>query len=96
MKTEDLKEKGLTEEQIAFVMAENGKDLKKLQKENENLTSDRDNWKEKAEAAEETLNKFDGVDVEGLKTEIADWKEKAEAASRTTTRKFMKEIFLMP
>ena len=52
MKTEDLKEKGLTEEQIAFVMAENGKDLKNLQKENENLTSDRDNWKEKAEAAE--------------------------------------------
>ena len=42
MKTEELKEKGLTEDQIAFVMAENGKDLKKVQKENENLASDRD------------------------------------------------------
>ena len=28
MKTEDLKEKGLTQEQIDFVMAENGKDIK--------------------------------------------------------------------
>lgn len=93
MKTEDLKEKGLTEEQIAFVMAENGKDLKKLQKENENLTSDRDNWKEKAEAAEETLNKFDGVDVEGLKTEIADWKEKAEAAEQDYNQKIYERDF---
>ena len=42
MKTEDLKAQGLTDEQISFVMAENGKDLKKLQEENENLTSDRD------------------------------------------------------
>ena len=39
MKTEELKAQGLTEEQISFVMAENGKDLKKLQKENDNLTS---------------------------------------------------------
>ena len=27
MKTEDLKAQGLTDEQIAFVMAENGKDI---------------------------------------------------------------------
>ena len=33
MKTEDLKAQGLTDEQVNFVMAENGKDLKKLQKE---------------------------------------------------------------
>lgn len=93
MKTEDLKEKGLTEEQIAFVMAENGKDLKKLQKESENLTSDRDNWKEKAEAAEETLNKFDGVDVESLKAEIADWKEKAEVAEQDYNQKIYERDF---
>lgn len=42
MKTEELKAQGLTEEQISFVMAENGKDLKKLQKENDNLSADRD------------------------------------------------------
>ena len=31
MKTEELKAQGLTEEQITFVMAENGKDIKREQ-----------------------------------------------------------------
>ena len=58
MKTEELKAQGLTEEQISFVMAENGKDLKKFQKENDHLSADRDTWKEKAEAAETPLKGF--------------------------------------
>ena len=37
MKTEDLKAKGLTDEQIAFVLTENGKDITTLQNENANL-----------------------------------------------------------
>ena len=41
MKTEDLKEKGLTDEQITFVMSENGKDLKALQEENATLKSEK-------------------------------------------------------
>lgn len=39
MKTEDLKAQGLTDEQINFVMGENGKDLKTLQDENAILKS---------------------------------------------------------
>ena len=49
MKTEDLLEKGLTQEQVNFVMQENGKDLNKLQKEI-------DDWKKKAEDAEKNFN----------------------------------------
>ena len=41
MKTEDLKAKGLSEEQISFVMAENGKDLKALQDENTTLKAEK-------------------------------------------------------
>lgn len=41
MKTEDLKAQGLTEEQINFVMSENGKDLKALQNENTALKADK-------------------------------------------------------
>lgn len=41
MKTDDLKAKGLTEEQIQFVLAENGKDLKALQDENANLKTEK-------------------------------------------------------
>lgn len=41
MKTEDLKAKGLTDEQITFVMSENGKDLKTLQDENATLKTEK-------------------------------------------------------
>ena len=93
MKTEDLKEKGLTDEQIQFVMAENGKDIKKLQKENGTLESDRDNWKQRAETAEETLKKFDGVDLETMQTELADWKKKAEDAEKDYSAKIYERDF---
>ena len=78
MKTEDLQKHGLTEEQITYVMAENGKDIKKLQKQSDDLTVASDAWKEKAEAAEATLKKFEGIDPEKVQGEIADWKKKAE------------------
>lgn len=41
MKTEDLKAQGLTDEQITFVMQENGKDLKALQDENATLKTEK-------------------------------------------------------
>ncbi len=41
MKTEDLKAQGLTDEQINFVMGENGKDLKTLQDENATLKTEK-------------------------------------------------------
>lgn len=93
MKTEDLKAQGLTDEQISFVMAENGKDLKKLQKENENLATDRDAWKEKAETAEETLKGFEGIDPEQVQTELATWKKKAEDAEKDRDQKLYERDF---
>ena len=93
MKTEDLKEKGLTEEQINFVMAENGKDLKKLQKENETLTSDRDTWKEKAETAEEALKGFEGIDPAQVQAQLAEYKKKAEDAEKDRDAKLYERDF---
>ena len=93
MKTEELKAQGLTEEQISFVMAENGKDLKKLQKENDNLTSERDTWKEKAEAAETTLKGFEGVDLETMQREISDWKQKATEAEKNAQAQLYERDF---
>ena len=93
MKTEELKAQGLTEEQISFVMAENGKDLKKLQKENDNLTSDRDTWKEKAEAAEITLKGFEGVDLETMQKELSDWKQKATEAEKNAQAQLYERDF---
>ena len=93
MKTEELKAQGLTEEQISFVMAENGKDLKKLQKENDNLTSERDTWKEKAEAAETTLKGFEGVDLETMQKELSDWKQKATEAEKNAQSQLYERDF---
>lgn len=93
MKTEELKARGLTDDQISFVMAENGKDLKKLQKENESLISDRDNWKAKAETAEETLKGFEGIDPEQIQQELSDWKKKAEDAEKEFNNKIYERDF---
>ena len=93
MKTEDLKTQGLTEEQISFVMAENGKDIGKVKKDLENMTAERDKEKSRADTAEETLKGFDGVDVEGLNKSIADWKKKAEDAEKDYKQKLADRDF---
>ena len=87
METEKLLEKGLTQEQVNFVMSENGKDLKKLQKEVNELTEERDNLKIRAETAEETLKGFEGKNFETITKERDDWKKKAEDAEKEFTAK---------
>lgn len=87
MKTEELRNLGLTDEQIKFVMAENGKDINELKKNLADVTSERDNFKEKATNAEETLKKFDGVDVEAMKAEVESWKVKAEESEKAFNQK---------
>ena len=63
MKTEELKAKGLTDEQIAFVMAENGKDVKREKDK-------ADSYKTQLDTAKESLKAFDGVNVAELKNKI--------------------------
>nr|DAU81851.1 MAG TPA: minor structural protein [Caudoviricetes sp.] len=93
MKTEDLKNVGLTEEQISFVMAENGKDVNKAKKDFDTISADRDNWKSQAETAQNTLTKFDGIDPEKIDSEIADWKKKAKDAEEMYTAKIREREF---
>ena len=93
MKTEELKAQGLTQEQINFVMAENGKDIDKIQKKLDDMTAERDKEKSRADTAEETLKGFDGVDVEKLNQSIKDWKEKAEDAEKDYQQKIADRDF---
>lgn len=93
MKTEDLKNLGLTEEQISFVMAENGKDVNKAKKDFDTVSADRDNWKNQAETAQNTLTKFDGIDPEKIDSEIADWKKKAKDAEEMYTAEIREREF---
>lgn len=83
MKTEDLQKQGLTQEQINFVMAENGKGLKALQTENAALVAERDTWKDRAETAEKTLKGFEGKDFDEITRERDEWKRKHDEAIET-------------
>ncbi len=82
MKTEDLQAQGLTEEQIKFVFAENGKDIAAEKKRADKAEQDRDTWKGRAETAESTLKGFEGKDFEAIEKERNEWKEKAEKAEK--------------
>ena len=64
MKTEDLQAQGLNDEQIKFVMAENGKDINREKQKAEGYKSQLDTTKE-------TLKGFEGVNVADLQGKVA-------------------------
>ena len=82
MKTEELQALGLSEEQIKEVFKLNGKDINAEKKRADAAEESAAQYKQRAEAAEETLKGFDGVDVEKLNRDIEDWKKKAEEAEK--------------
>ena len=93
MKTEDLKEKGFTDEQIKLIFAENGKDIKALQDEVKNLTAERDKWRGQAEAAENTLKGFEGKDFDKMTEEVNKWKKAAEESEANYAKKIAERDF---
>ena len=63
MKTEDLQAQGLNDEQIRFVMAENGKDINREKQRAEG-------YKTQLDTAKETLKGFEGVNVSELQGRV--------------------------
>lgn len=86
MKTEDLKSKGLTDEQIAFVMAENGKDVKREKDK-------ADGYKAQLDTAKESLKAFDGVDVAELKGQVKKLTDDLAAKDSEYTAKLAERDF---
>lgn len=87
MKTDFLKGLGLTEEQITSIMAENGKDIgkeqTKAQQNIDKLTTELENSKLELKSKDELISnanseieKFKGLDVEGIKAQAEEWKTK--------------------
>lgn len=62
-RTEDLRAKGLSQEQIDFVMAEVGREFNAI-------TTDRDSYKTQLETAQATLKSFEGVNVSELQGKV--------------------------
>ena len=75
----------LTDEQKEAVTKKFSEDVisnseheKKIQK----AETERDNWKQKAETAEDTLKGFEGKDFEQITKDRDEWKQKAEQAEK--------------
>ena len=75
----------LTDEEKESVKKSLGDELyskAELEKKVTKAEEDRDEWKKKAETAEETLKGFDGKDLETITRERDEWKKKAEDAEK--------------
>lgn len=74
---------GLTEEIIDKIMSENGKDIQKEQQKAEKISQELENSKLELKSKEELINnanseieKFKGLDVEGIQKQAEEWKNK--------------------
>lgn len=65
LKTETLKEKGLTQDQIDFIMAEVGREVN-------SLTAERDGYKTQLDTAQASLKAMEGIDAAGLQNKISE------------------------
>lgn len=81
------------ESEVRKKLSENYKNVAEVEKTTGNLESDRDTWKKRAEEAEETLKKFEGIDPEAIQTELTTWKKKAENAEKDYAAKLEQRDF---
>lgn len=84
MKRDDLKEYGLSEEQINFVMAQNGKDVNALNDKINGLTSERDGLQKQIDDRDEQLTtlKKSAKDNEELQGQIKQLQEDNKTAKQ--------------
>lgn len=83
MKTEFLKELGLEQEVIDKIMAENGKDVEATK----GKYADYDDVKTQLAKANQTIEGFKAMDVDGIKAAADDWKQKYEQAEQDAAAK---------
>ena len=82
MKTSELKDLGLNQEQIDAVFKLNGLDVENAKAPIATLTAERDDLKARLATAEDTLKGFDGKSADEVKAEIAQYKKQAEDAGK--------------
>ena len=78
---------------VKKALSEHYKNAKEVAKTLSKVESERDDWKERAETAEETLKGFDGIDPANIQTELAEWKKKAEDAEKEFNAKIYDRDF---
>ena len=80
--------------EVKKALSEHYKNVAEYNKAIAKLETDRDNWKSKAEAAEETLNGLGNLDdLKNVQTELAEWKKKAEDAEKNAQAQIYERDF---
>ena len=78
---------------VKKALSEHYKNAKEVAKTLSKVEGERDNWKERAETAEETLKGVDGIDPANVKTELETWKQKAADAEKEFNAKIYDRDF---
>lgn len=81
----DIPEEKATD--INKAVSENYKTIAEVEKKLNKIENEKNNWKERAEMAEETLKNFEGKDFDAITKERDEWKEKAEQAEKDYNQK---------
>ena len=81
------------EADVKKTLSEQYKAVEEHNKTVSKLEEDRDDWKERAEKAEETLKSFEGVDLQTIQSELGEWKKKAEETEREMNRRLEERDF---
>jgi hypothetical protein len=76
MERKFLEDLGLEKEAIDKIMAENGKDVETQKAKTTTAENGLTTANKTIKDLQETVKKFDGVDVEKLKKDVADWEQK--------------------
>lgn len=78
---------------VKKALSEHYKNAKEVAKTLSKVEGERDDWKERAETAEETLKSFDGIDPANVKSELETWKQKAADAEKEFNAKIYDRDF---
>ena len=78
---------------VKKALSEHYKNAKEVAKTLSKVEGERDDWKERAETAEETLKSFDGIDPANVKKRVRDWKQKAADAEKEFNAKIYDRDF---
>ena len=79
--------------EVKKAISEHYKNVAEHNKAISKLEGERDSWKEKAETAEETLKKFEGIEPENIQKELEGWKKKAEEAEENARKQIYERDF---
>ena len=78
---------------VKKALSEHYKNAKEVAKTLSKVEGERDDWKERAETAEETLKGFDGIDPANIKSELETWKQKVADAEKEFNAKIYDRDF---